>query len=129
MPMQYKESIRHDRLELISTAIDAGSTGGKIKGYNGTQPATNGTPTTLLFTNIFSTTSFAAATGGSMTANSITDDSSAAATGTATWFRATDSDDNFVMDAPIALLNLNTNSITESANVSVTSFVLTAGNP
>lgn len=129
MPIQLKESLRETRLTDISTLIDAGSVGGKIKGYNGSQPATGGTATTLLFTCIFSTTAFGAPSSAVMTANSITDDASADATSTATWFRVTDSDDNFVFDAPIALLNLNTNSITSGANVSVTSFVLTGGNP
>jgi hypothetical protein len=67
-----------------------------------------------------------------MTANAITDDSSANATGTASWFRITDSAGNAVVDGDVGTsgsdLNLNTVSITSGVQVSVTSLVLTDGN-
>jgi hypothetical protein len=69
-----------------------------------------------------------------LTLNAITQDSSADATGTATWFRWLKSDGTtIVMDGNVGTsgsdLNLNTTSIVAAAVVSVTSFVITEGNP
>lgn len=77
-------------LRLDQTWDQANS--GKIKIYNGTPPA-NADATlsgnTLLATLTFGAAAFAAASSGSKTANAITQDSDAAATGTATFFRVT----------------------------------------
>lgn len=71
-----------------------------------------------------------------MSANAIADDTSANATGTATWFRVVDGDANTVMDgdvtvaaaSPLGDLIMNTTSINSGATVSVTQFDLTEGN-
>lgn len=74
-----------------------------------------------------------AAANGVLTANSITQDSSADATGTATFFRLYKSDGTTcVLQGTVgtsgADLNLNTTSIVAGGPVAVTSFVLTEGN-
>jgi hypothetical protein len=63
------------------------------------------------------------------TANTIATDSSAAATGTAAWFRAYKSDGvTGVLDGSVGTsgsdLNLNTTSIVSGATVAVTSFTV-----
>lgn len=126
--MQIKESLRHDRLQALADGVDAGSVGGKIKGYDGSQPATGGSATTLLFTCTFSTTAFATPSGGSMASAAITKDSSADATATCTWYRVTDSDDVFCWDGPAADLNLPSNSIVSGAEVDITSVTITDPN-
>lgn len=78
----------------------------------------------------FGGTAFAAASGGTATANAITADSDANATGTATWFRALKSDGTTkVFDGSVGTsgcnLNLNTVAIVINASVSVTSLTYT----
>src|SRR3990167_716643 len=73
---------------------------GYIRIYTGTQPAsadTAVTTQTLLAELRFSATAFSASVLGVITANSITSDSSANNTGTATWFRALKSDGTTVI--------------------------------
>jgi hypothetical protein len=64
--------------------------GGTLSLYDGTQPATPETAVTtqvLLAVLTLGTPAFGSATGGVATANAITGDAAANATGTATWFR------------------------------------------
>ncbi len=101
--------------------------------YDGTRPATGGAATTLLAELTCGTPFAAAAVNGVLTLGAITQDSSANATGTATWFRIVKSDGTtHVMDGDVGTsgsdLNLTTTSITATQPVSVTSFVLTEGN-
>jgi hypothetical protein len=115
---------------------------GKLEIYTGTQPTDANTALgaqTLLSTLTFGSTAFvspavASGSAGSKivtaTANTITSDTSAAATGTAAWFRAFKSDGTtVVMDGSVgtsgADLNLNTLSIVTGATVSCTSFTIT----
>lgn len=128
MALQFVTALRNNRLNEIPALIDVG-TAGFIRGYDGTQPATGGAVTTLLFEATFSLVSFAAAVAGVLTANAITDDTSAPAAGVTTWFRCTDSAGAAVIDAPVADLNMNTTTVTLGINVSVTSFVITEANP
>ena len=125
-------ALRSNRLDQITALIDAGAGAGFLRIYDGTRPATGGAATVLLAELTFSSTSFPAASGGAMSANAITDDSSANATGTATWFRVVDSAGTFVMDGSVGTsgsdLNLNTTSINLGVAVSVTQFDLTDGN-
>lgn len=77
----------------------------------------------------FGATAFAGASAGSATANAITADSSANATGTATWYRALKSDGStVVMDGSVGTatsnLVLNSAAITSGAAVSVTSMTV-----
>src|SRR4051794_25514811 len=68
--------------------------------YDGTQPSTADTAVstqTKLARLTFGATAFAAASNGAASANAITSDSSADATGTASWFRALKSDGTTVV--------------------------------
>lgn len=133
MALGFLVALRNNELDEITALIDAGAGAGLIRIYDGTRPATGGTATTLLAELTCSDPSFPAASSGAMTANAITDDSSANATGTATWFRVVDSNGAFVLDGDVGTsgsdLNLDSVSITVGQTVSISSFVLTAGNP
>lgn len=123
--------LRNARNDAITTF--AGNSG-KIRIYSGTQPATGGTATTLLAELTCNATFAPASSGGVLTLNAITADASADATGTATWWRLLKSDGTtIVLDGTVgtagADLNLNTTSIVIGANVAISSFVLTDGNP
>lgn len=63
-----------------------------LKIYSGTQPATGGAETTVLAQLTCNATFAAAASAGVLTLNAVTSDSSANASGTATWFRIYQSD-------------------------------------
>jgi hypothetical protein len=130
MALGYASGLRNAQLDAITTF--AGNSG-KLRIYNGTRPATGGTATTLLAELTCNATFAPAASGGVLTLNAITQDASADATGTATWFRLVKSDGTtHVMDGDVGTsgsdLNLNSTSITSGATVSVTSFTITCGN-
>lgn len=135
MAIGFSTGLRNSRNDAIGTATDAGTGAGKARAYDGTRPATGGTATTLLFETAYSDPSYAASSGGVLTANTITADASANATGTATWGRAVDSDDNFLFDFDIgesgsgADLILVTADIVAGTEQTITSFVITDGNP
>lgn len=130
MALAYSSTLRNARMDAITTAIGAS---GLLRIYDGTRPASGGTATTLLAQLSLSATAAPGASGGVLTFNSITQDSSADATGTATWFRITTSGGTFVIDGSVGTsgsdLNLTTTSIVITQPVSVTSFVITEGNP
>lgn len=122
--------VRNAMLDAITSAI---GTSGLLRIYDGTRPASGGTATTLLAELPLSATAAPAASGGVLTFNAITTDASANATGTATWFRIVTSGGTFVIDGNVGTsgsdLNLTTTSIVATQPVSVTSFVITEGNP
>jgi hypothetical protein len=128
MALAYSTTLRNAMLDAITTAIGAS---GLLRIYDGTRPASGGAATTLLAQLALSATAAAAAASGVLTFNAITQDSSADATGTATWFRVTTSGGTFVIDGNVsgAELNLVPTSITATQPVSVSSFVITEGNP
>lgn len=120
----------------IAVLLDAGAGAGKVRIYDGTQPAdvdTAVTSQTLLAELPMSDPAFAAAVdgapGGDATAGSITDDTSANATGTASWFRAVDSNNVAVIDGSAGTSNadliLDSTSITSGQTVKINSWVLT----
>lgn len=130
MAIAYSSTIRNAMLDSITTAAGASAF---LRIYDGTRPATGGTATTLLAELTCNATFAPASSGGVLTLNAITQDSSANATGTATWFRIVKSDGTtFVMDGNVGTsgsdLNLTTTSIVITQPVSVTSFVITEGN-
>lgn len=119
-----------------NAAVDAMATllnTGYLRIYDGTQAATADTALgsqVLLAELRFNATAFGAGVAGVATANAITADSSANATGTATWFRCLKSDGTSVVyDGSVGTatsdLVLNTTSIVSGASVSVTSLTLT----
>jgi hypothetical protein len=83
----------------------------------------------LLALPLFSNPAFGSASTGVATANSITDDSSADATGTAAVLRIRDRDNSTVAEGTVSTsaadLNLNTTSITLGDRVSITSATIT----
>lgn len=124
-------SIRNTMLDSITTRAGASAL---LRIYDGTRPATAGTATTLLAELTCAAVFAPAAASGVLTANAIAQDASANATGTATWFRIVKSDGTtFVLDGNVGTagsdLNLTTTSIVITQPVSVTSFVITEGNP
>lgn len=99
--------------------------------YDGTQPTDADTALgaqVKLARLPLSATAFAAASAGSKTANAITDDSSADATGTATWATLVTSGGVRVMDMSVgtatANLILNSVNIQSGARVSCSSLVV-----
>jgi hypothetical protein len=106
---------------------------GYLRIYDGTQAATADTAIgaqTLLAELRFGATAFGAAVAGVATANAITPDSSANATGTASWFRALKSDGSTVVyDGSVgtadANLVLNSTAIQSGAAVSVSAMTYT----
>ena len=133
MALGYLVALRNNMLDEIAALVDAGAGAGKLRIYDGSRPATGGAATTLLAELTFGDPAFAAAAAGVLTANAITDDSSADAAGTATWFRVVDSNDVFVYDGSVGTsgedLNLNTTTFSIGLNVAISSLTITEGNP
>jgi hypothetical protein len=133
MTIGINSTIRSTRVNAIRNAIDAGAGAGLTRIYDGTRPATCGTATTLLAELTHSDPSASDASNGVLTMSAITPDASANATGTATWFRSVDSTGTCVIDGAVGTsgsdLNMNSVAISVGQQVSITSFVLTDGNP
>ena len=89
MALGFATTLRTSRATVVRDAIDAGSGPGKIRIYNGTRPATGGTVTTLL-AELTCSDPCGTVTNGVLTLSTITADSSADNSGTATWFRIVD---------------------------------------
>lgn len=125
---------RNAMLDALNARINLGAGAGLLRIYDGTRPATGGAATTLLAELTLSDPAAPAAAAGVLTLSAITQDSSANATGTATWFRIVDSDANAVFDGSVTAtggggdLQLVTTSITATQPVQVSSFTITAGN-
>ena len=125
-------AVRNAGLDAINTAMNAGAGAALLRVYDGTRPATGGAATTLLAELTCTDPAAPAASSGVLTFSAITQDSSANASGTATWCRIVDSTGAFVLDGSVgtsgADYNLNTVTITAGVAVSCTSATLTAGN-
>lgn len=124
---------RNGELDAITTALGSSPL---LRIYNGSAPATAGTAlsgNTKLAELAMSATPFPAASAGVLTANSITTESSADSTGTASFYRLYKSDGTTCVaqgsvGTSASDLNLNTTSIVAGGPVAVTSFTYTAGN-
>lgn len=123
-------------LDALVDRLDAGSGAGKIRIYDGTRPTDVDTAVgaqVLLAELTLSDPAFGAAAddtpGAIATADPITDDSAANATGTASWFRALDSNNVAIIDGNVgtssADLILDSVSITAGQTVSVNSWTIT----
>lgn len=131
--LNYPVALRNTRLNDITTRAGASAL---LRIYDGTQAADADTAigAQVLLAELTCNATFApAASGGVLTLNAITADSSANATGTATWFRiVTSGGATIVCDGTVgtsgADLNLTTTSIVSGAAVSVTSFTITEAN-
>lgn len=138
MALQFRitNAVAKAMADAFTTALDAG-TAALLRIYDGTIPTDADTAVgaqVLLAELTMSATSFGAATdgnpGGLITANSITSDSSANATGTASWFHLiTQSGGTSIAMGSVGTsgcdLNLNTTSITSGSAVAVTAFTIT----
>lgn len=130
MALGFATNLRNAMADAITTF-----TGGScvIKIYSGSRPSTGGAEGTVLAQLAGNATFAPSASGGVLTLNSITQDSSANATGTAAWFRIYKTDGTtHVMDGSVGTsgsdLNLNTTSIVANGPVSITSCTITIGN-
>ena len=116
-------------------AVRASYTSGKLRIYSGSVPANADAAlggATLLAELTLNATAFPAASGGVLTANAITSDSSADNTGTASFFRILDSTASTVLfqgavSTSGAELNLATTTINATNTVAVSSLTVTIG--
>lgn len=116
-----------------AAALAALLNGGFLRFYDGARPANANTAIStqnLLAELTFGNPAFSAAAAGVITANAITSDTDANATGTATWFRCVKSDGvTVVMDGDVGTagsdLNMNSVAFAIHAQISVSSFVHT----
>ena len=132
MALKFDATTRSSMADAITTRV-GGS--GILRIYSGTRPANVAASITgTVLAELTCNATFApAASGGVLTLNSITSDTSANATGTATHFRLFQSNGTTaIVDGDVGTsgsdLNLNTVSIVSGATVAVTSFTITAGN-
>lgn len=108
--------------------------GGTIKVYNGTRPATADTAlsgNTLLATCTFANPAFSAAVAGVATAHAITQDASADASGTASWFRVVSSAAATVFDGTVGVgagfdCNVATTTVVAADPFPIASMTITA---
>jgi cytolysin (calcineurin-like family phosphatase) len=116
-------------LDALGTLLN----GGAVRLYDRFPPATADTAVTtqpLLATVTFTNPAFGAAVAGVITANAMTDESDAWATGTASWFRAVTSGGDPVCDGSVGTRDadclLSTTSIVAHNVVTMTSCVLSS---
>lgn len=120
---------RNEMLDAIKDNFNSG----KLRVYSGTRPTDADTAlsgNTLLAELTFNATAFAAASGGVLTANAITSDSAADATGTASFVRVYESDGTTpICDMSVGVgsgeCQLNTLSIVQNAVVSCSACTIT----
>jgi hypothetical protein len=131
--IRFVTAVKNSALDTIKTAIDAGSGAGTIKIYTGTQPTSPAdaiTTQTLLGTLTFSDPCGTSASG-TLTMSAITQDSSADATGTATWARIADSTGATVCDVDVTAtggggtLQFNTTSFVIGGPILISAFTIT----
>lgn len=130
--LKYAVALKNARLADIVTQI---GTSGLLRIYSGTQP-TN--PDTVLSGNTklaelpLSATFAPAASGGVLTANAISTETSADNTGTATFFSLVTSGGTRIIDGSVATsggdMTINTTAISAGAQVSCSSLTITHGN-
>jgi len=121
------------RNEMLDALTD-NCASGKLRIYSGTRPTDSDTAlsgNTLLAELTMGSTAFGSASGGVLTANTITSDSSADATGTATFARLYQSDGttpvgDFSVGTSGAEVTINTTSIVVAAVVSCSAMTITA---
>lgn len=133
MALGIATALRNARLDAI-TAFVGGSAILRI--YSGSRPATGGAATTLLAQLTCNATFAPAASSGQLTLNSISPATSAAATGTASWFRLLKADGTtFVCDGSVSTvaagtgdMRLDDTAIVLGGTVAISSAVITEGN-
>jgi len=130
--LNFSTTIRNNQLDQITSAIGSS---GKLRIYDGTQPATVATAITtqvLRADLALSATAAPGASGGVLTFNSISNDSSADNTGTASWGSLLTSANVRVADFTVGTsgtdMIINNTSIVSGQVVSCSSLTITAGN-
>ncbi|HUW17466.1 MAG TPA: hypothetical protein VMW94_10340 [Actinomycetes bacterium] len=131
--MAHNVTLAADTASAIADAVATLCNGGTVKIYDGAQPAdpdTAVTTQTLLATCTFGTPAFAAAVDGVATANAITQDASADASGTAAWFRILSSAAAAVLDGTVGVgvgfdCNVVTTAVVAAAAFPIASMTLT----
>jgi hypothetical protein len=129
MALGYNATLRSNQLDEITGLAGASAT---LKIFSGTRPATGGAETTKLADLTCNATFAAAASAGVLTLNAIASDTSANATGTASWFRIESTVPTHVMDGNVSTsgsdLNFDSISFVAGGTVAISSFTITAGN-
>ena len=132
MAISYADTLRTSRMQAVA---DLAGNAALIRIYSGTRPTNEGAEGTLLAELTCDTPFEATVTNGVLTLGTITDDSSANASGTASWFRiysagaaAIVCDGDVGVAGSGADLILDSTSITATQTVSIDTFVITEGN-
>lgn len=135
MPFRLSTTARDAACDAIVDLLDRDAGAGTIEIRTGTQPANPQTAVsgTLLATLTFSATAFGASSSGTATANSITDDTSVDATGTAGYARLYSGDGadpaDAIMDMDIGqgsgTIDFNDTSFILGGTASITSMTIT----
>ena len=120
----YATNLRNARLDAITTFV---GNAGKLRAYDGTQPATGGAVTTLLAEWTLGSP-FAPASAAGVLSPTLPADVNGTASGTVTWFRVVKSDDTFCFDMPVSEATLNTNQVQAGLPCKVLGWTITAGN-
>ena len=128
--MALNTQLSNEAANAMADALSALLDNGYLRIYDGSQPATADTAVstqTLLAELRFNADAAPAASGGLLTFNAITSDSSANATGTAAWFRCLKSDGtSAIMDGTVGTSGTNmviaTTSISSGQTVSCSAF-------
>ncbi len=123
-------TMRNAGIAAVAAVVDQGAGAGKINFFTGAQPGSvGGTYGTLLGTVTFSDPAFGAPSTGVVTASSITSDTSADASGTATCFNMADSNNNVLSDGACATsgsdINFDNNIIVLGGTIAVSSLTMT----
>ena len=131
MAIRIKGTVRDSMLDVIDAAVNAGAGPGTIEIRSGTQPANADTAATGTLLAEFTLTdpAFETPASGSMDIDATPDlTTTAVATGTATWARVLDSDDNVVFDGSVGTSGtdfiITSTSITNGQTVTLTSGAL-----
>lgn len=135
MAISLNTPLRNYILDQMNAAFD----GGKLRIYSGSKPATsNLAPTGTLLAEMTAADFFAAAASGSIALNAALTDASADGTGTAGWFRLSESGDTDALDGDFHRLDgtvtatggggdmtLDNASITTGQNIQITGLTVT----
>jgi len=133
MTIGLNATLRNSRLDSITARAGASAL---LRIYSGTRPATGGAETTLLAQLTCNSVFAPAAGGGVLTLNAIATQTSAAATGSASWFRILQSNGTtHVLDGSVSTiaagtgdLQLDDTAIVGGGTVAISSATFTEGN-
>lgn len=126
--LTFSTTVRSDMM----TALLPSLAGGTIKLYNGTKPASLGTPSGTLLATLTMGSPAGTVSSGVLTIGSVTQSNGSHVNGTPTFIRFSTSGGTVVADIDIGAGVGNvqfTGTVTNGQNVTVTGLTLTAGNP